>query len=159
MLITSAFLLVLDVSTFRDHEQLSLSKLINPTTLQTSRIATTSTHLVTISRIVLPWLSSSFSRKRDAKGLSSARLATLFLVWAIAIPFCKVLVYITETLVAQTGLSRNFVGGVVWPVITNLPVLVIVMAQITPLGAVLALQYSTASVHFLCAFYEILGQK
>lgn len=73
--------------------------------------------------------------------------------------FCEVLVHNTETIVKETGMSRNFIGGVIWPVFTNIPTLVTVMAHSTPQGAIQALKYNTVSVHSLLAVYQFLGWK
>lgn len=121
-------------------------------------MAITSAHLNTLCRITLSCSLPNFRRDKNS-GLSNAQIACLFFVWAVAIPFCKVLVYSTETVVTETGLSRGFIGGVLLPIITNVPVLFLVTAHTTRLGAVQALQYNTASFYYLCATYELLDQK
>lgn len=150
VVIMSVSFVVLEVSTLMHQALLSRS------TNTTSSIAITPTHLVTLARTILSCTLPTFGRNKT-RGLSGVQLATLFVIWAVTVPFCKVLVCGTETLVTDSGLSRYFIGGVLWPVITNLPILVIVLAHSTPLGAVQTLRYNTAPAYTLYAVYKFLG--
>lgn len=157
--------------------QPALSGTTNATTLQTSWIAIGSAHLIKLYRTSLSCLLLVFSLYRTSLSclllvfsglrqnadkineLSNIQLATLFLPWVVAIPFVKVLIYSTESIVTETGLSRDFIGGIIWPVIINLPLLVVIIAHSTPVGAVQALQNNPASFYSLRAVCEVLGRK
>lgn len=152
VVIMSALFVVLEVSTLM--HQVSLSRSTNAT----SSIDITPEHFVTLARTILSCTLPKF-RRNKTRGMSDVQLSTLFVIWAVTVPFCKVLVRSTETLVTDNGLSRYFIGGVIWPVITNLPILVIVMAHNTPLGAVQALRYNTAPVYTLHAVYKFLDEN